>query len=64
MECIACGMCVDACDDIMEKVGLPKGLIRYDTLRNLENIDKSKDRNHESHNNTANRNQLGNTIGC
>ena len=28
------------------------------------NIDKSKDRNHESHNNTANRNQLGNTIGC
>jgi cytochrome c oxidase accessory protein FixG len=42
MECIACGLCIDACDNIMEKVGLPKGLIRYDTLRNLENTDKSK----------------------
>jgi cytochrome c oxidase accessory protein FixG len=42
MECIACGLCIDACDNIMEKVGLPKGLIRYDTLKNLENTDKSK----------------------
>jgi cytochrome c oxidase accessory protein FixG len=31
MECIACGLCVDACDNVMEKIGLPKGLIRYDT---------------------------------
>lgn len=31
MECIACGLCVDACNNVMEKVGLPKGLIRYDT---------------------------------
>lgn len=36
MECIACGLCADACDEIMEKVGLPKGLIRYDTERRLE----------------------------
>ena len=36
MECIACGLCVDACDDIMTKVGLPKGLVRYDTERRLE----------------------------
>ena len=35
MECIACGLCVDACDDIMKKIGLPKGLIRYDTLNHL-----------------------------
>ena len=35
MECIACGLCIDACDNIMEKVGLPKGLIRYDTLAYL-----------------------------
>jgi cytochrome c oxidase accessory protein FixG len=35
MECIACGLCIDACDNIMSKVGLPKGLIRYDTLSNL-----------------------------
>lgn len=31
MECIACGLCVDACDDIMDKLDLPQGLIRYDT---------------------------------
>lgn len=31
MECIACGLCIDACDTVMEKIGLPKGLIRYDT---------------------------------
>ena len=37
MECIACGLCIDACDNIMEKIGLPKGLIKYDTERNLEN---------------------------
>ncbi len=33
MQCIACGLCVDACDTVMEKIGLPKGLIRYDTER-------------------------------
>ena len=31
MECIACGLCVDACDNVMEKIGLPRGLIHYDT---------------------------------
>lgn len=36
MDCIACGLCVDACNDIMDKVGLPRGLIRYDTERNIE----------------------------
>ena len=36
MECIACGLCVDACNNVMDKVGLPKGLIRYDTTHNLE----------------------------
>ena len=29
MECIHCTQCADACDSIMEKVGKPKGLIRY-----------------------------------
>ncbi len=37
LECIACGLCVDACDNVMEKIGLPKGLIRYDTLEHLAN---------------------------
>jgi len=35
LECIGCGLCIDACDEIMEKVGRPKGLIAFDTARNL-----------------------------
>lgn len=31
MECIACGLCVDACNNVMDKIGLPRGLIRYIT---------------------------------
>lgn len=36
MECIACGLCVDACNNIMDKVDLPRGLIRYDTINHME----------------------------
>ena len=28
-ECIACGACIDACDEVMGKLGYPKGLVRY-----------------------------------
>jgi cytochrome c oxidase accessory protein FixG len=28
-ECIGCGACVDACDSVMDKVNMPRGLIRY-----------------------------------
>jgi cytochrome c oxidase accessory protein FixG len=35
MECIACGLCVDACNNIMDKVDLPRGLIRYDTTNHM-----------------------------
>lgn len=42
MECIACGLCIDACDNVMEKIGLPKGLIRYDTLSGIENQPNKK----------------------
>ena len=31
LECINCGLCVDACDEIMVKMDRPKGLIAYDT---------------------------------
>jgi polyferredoxin len=31
LECINCGLCIDACDEIMLKVGRPEGLIAYDT---------------------------------
>lgn len=41
MECIACGLCVDACDEVMEKIGLPKGLIRYDTEAHLQEPKKT-----------------------
>lgn len=29
LECINCTACIDACDEMMEAVNLPKGLIRY-----------------------------------
>ena len=29
LECVNCTACIDECDVVMEKVGLPKGLIRY-----------------------------------
>jgi cytochrome c oxidase accessory protein FixG len=35
MECIACGLCVDACNEVMDKIDLPRGLIRYDSSRNI-----------------------------
>ncbi|PIB92274.1 cytochrome c oxidase accessory protein CcoG [Caulobacter sp. FWC2] len=31
LECINCGLCVDACDEIMSKMARPTGLIAYDT---------------------------------
>ncbi len=31
LECVNCTACMDACDDVMEKVHRPKGLIRYDS---------------------------------
>jgi polyferredoxin len=27
----ACGACIDACDSVMDKMGSPRGLIRYTT---------------------------------
>lgn len=35
-QCISCGLCIDACNNIMDSVGFPRGLIRYDSERNLE----------------------------
>jgi cytochrome c oxidase accessory protein FixG len=34
LECINCALCIDACDDIMRKVGRPTGLIAYDAHEN------------------------------
>jgi cytochrome c oxidase accessory protein FixG len=35
LECIGCARCIDACDSIMERIGKPRGLIRYDSLARL-----------------------------
>jgi cytochrome c oxidase accessory protein FixG len=32
MECIGCGLCIDACNGVMDKVGRPRGLIAFDSL--------------------------------
>lgn len=36
-ECIGCGLCVDACDSVMDKVHLPRGLIRFATQNGMDN---------------------------
>ncbi|SFN27412.1 cytochrome c oxidase accessory protein FixG [Chryseobacterium oleae] len=42
LECVNCTACIDACDEVMEKVGLPKGLVRYATEAEIENQDSFK----------------------
>jgi cytochrome c oxidase accessory protein FixG len=34
LECITCALCIDACDDVMTKLGKESGLISYTTLHN------------------------------
>jgi cytochrome c oxidase accessory protein FixG len=36
LECIGCGLCIDACDEIMLRVGRSQKLIAFDTLANLQ----------------------------
>ena len=43
MECIACAACIDVCDQVMDKVGYPRGLIRYSTEAALEKHYTAKD---------------------
>ncbi len=33
LECITCALCIDACNGVMDKVGKPRGLISYATLK-------------------------------
>lgn len=35
LECIGCANCIDACDEVMTRIGRPRGLIRYDSLNGL-----------------------------
>ncbi|MFN7123815.1 MAG: cytochrome c oxidase accessory protein CcoG [Hydrogenophaga sp.] len=34
-ECIGCAACVDVCDDVMDKVGYPRGLIKFSTQNGM-----------------------------
>ena len=40
--CIGCGACIDACNQVMEKVNYPKGLIRYTTERAIEDKESNQ----------------------
>ncbi len=35
LECVNCTACIDACNDVMEKINKPKGLIRFAAESNL-----------------------------
>ncbi|MBL0740500.1 cytochrome c oxidase accessory protein CcoG [Chryseolinea lacunae] len=36
LECVNCTACIDACDDVMIKIGKPKGLIRYASYTSIK----------------------------
>ena len=36
-ECIGCAACIDGCNQVMDRMGYPRGLIRYDTENGLAN---------------------------
>ncbi len=42
LECITCALCIDACDAVMEKVDLPKGLISYTTYKDYDAATKGR----------------------
>ncbi|MEJ2061195.1 MAG: cytochrome c oxidase accessory protein CcoG [Gammaproteobacteria bacterium] len=35
-QCIGCAACVDVCDQVMDKMGYPRGLVRYTTENAME----------------------------
>src|SRR6186713_2433005 len=42
LECIQCGLCIDACDNVMTKIGRPKRLIGYDNDINIHRREAGK----------------------
>lgn len=36
LECVNCTACIDACDDVMLKIGKPKGLIRFASYNSIK----------------------------
>ncbi len=37
LECVNCTACMDACDDVMIKIGKPEGLIRFASYNSIKN---------------------------
>ncbi|MGD1890627.1 MAG: cytochrome c oxidase accessory protein CcoG [Cyclobacteriaceae bacterium] len=35
LECVNCTACMDACDEIMDRINLPRGLVRYASEENI-----------------------------
>lgn len=35
LECVNCTACIDACDSIMDRIGKPRGLVRYASEQNI-----------------------------
>ncbi|PWC36310.1 cytochrome c oxidase accessory protein CcoG [Azospirillum sp. TSO35-2] len=45
ISCIGCGLCVDACNDVMRQIGRPIDLVRFDTQSNqIAKIDGKPER--------------------
>src|SRR5437763_744606 len=42
LECIQCGLCIDACDSVMTKIGRPTRLIGYDNDINIQRREAGK----------------------
>ncbi|MEN9886782.1 MAG: cytochrome c oxidase accessory protein CcoG [Pseudomonadota bacterium] len=42
-ECIGCGACADVCDTVMDKMGYPRGLVRYTTQNAVKNHWSTRD---------------------
>ena len=42
LGCIQCGLCIDACDAVMAKIGRPARLIAYDTDLNIKRRQEGK----------------------
>ena len=40
--CIGCGACIDSCDVVMDKIGYPRGLIRYTTERAIQDKESNQ----------------------
>ncbi len=36
LECITCALCIDACNEVMDKIGRPRNLISYSTLNDYQ----------------------------